>query len=460
MMMSTATTSLVEIAAEWRSARRLYSFYSALIREFQLEVPHCKELENPVDRAEREILDRVHKWFDQVDRQVQVAQMRQLLQSDRFGEEQLLRALLLRHLPQPQRDETLRDKLDYLLVQYFAAVAPHHPHDSQVPASEVAQALRPVLGSIAPREFPWVKQLEEIANSIDRCATLSELLDSGLVELGRNNKRALGPQYFSSEALIQITRFNFRLRLGFFRLMHSDLQAIRSAIQQLESAGVSSVDCREAGLGSEEPLTTMRTLCHQWKKPFREAYRAGQSFRQLGQIRNILAKKIQTTQSSTNGSVPTAAQATAPEFTVTAPDVSAQTESHAEATLERVIESISEQLFASKQKTTICSVVVGRAKEVLASWEVKAYVQAGDATCGAIQRAVAARCMVASAAAMAKEGNRTGLTEALDCSHHQAAAIQEQVAKAKERGDIDAAVSLAATAKRLLAVIDATEKLK
>jgi hypothetical protein len=458
-MMSTATASLIEIAAEWRSARRLYSFYSALIREFQLEVPHCKELENPVDRAEREVLDKVHKWFSQVDRQVQVAQMRQLLQSDRFGEEQLLRALLLRHLPQQQRDEALRDKLDYLLVQYFAAVAPHHPHDSQVTSSEVAQALRPVLGAVTPREFLWMKQFDEIANSVDRCSTLSELLDSGLVELGRNKKKALGTQYFSPEALVQITRFNFRLRLGFFRLMHSDLQAIRTAIQQLESAGVSSVDCREAGLGSEEPLATLRTLCHQWKKPFREAYRAGQSFRQLGQVRNILTKKIQAIGSVKSGATPAASQAGPPEFAVMAPDA-APSESHAEATLEKVVETISEQLFASKQKSTVCTVIVGHAKEVLASWEVKAYVQAGDASCGAIQRAVAARCLVANAAAMAKEGNKGGLAEALDCSHHQAAAIQEQVAKAKERGDIDAAVSLAATAKRLLAVIDATEKLK
>ena len=52
------------------------------------------------------------------------------------------------------------------------------------------------------------------------------------------------------------------------------------------------------------------------------------------------------------------------------------------------------------------------------------------------------------------------LAEALECAHVQAAVIQEQVAKAKDRGDIDSAVSLAATSKRLLAVIDETEKLK
>src|SRR5437016_2150597 len=139
--MSTATLPMVEVAAEWRTARRLYPFYSALIREFQLDIPHCKELENPVDRSEREVLDRIQKWFAKVDSDVQVAQMRQLLQGHRFGEEQMLRSLLLRHLPQDSGDEILRDKLDFLLVQYFAPVAPHHPHDDDVTSGEVEEAL-------------------------------------------------------------------------------------------------------------------------------------------------------------------------------------------------------------------------------------------------------------------------------------------------------------------------------
>jgi hypothetical protein len=48
----------------------------------------------------------------------------------------------------------------------------------------------------------------------------------------------------------------------------------------------------------------------------------------------------------------------------------------------------------------------------------------------------------------------------LDGAHVQAALIQEHVAKAKDCGDIDSAVGLAATAKRLLAAIDHAEKLK
>ena len=459
--MSTATVSLVEIAAEWRTARRLYAFYSGLIREFQLEIAHCKELENPVDRAEREVLDRIQQWFAAVDRQLQVAQMRQMLQNQRFGEEQMLRALLLRHLPQKPRDENLRDKLDYLLVQYFAAVAPHHPHDSDVSASEVQQALRPVLGDVKLREFPWTKELENIGHAVDKCSTLSELLDSGLVELGRKTKKDLGEIYFQPEALIQVTRFNFRLRLGFFRLMHSDLHAIRKAVQELEAARVAIVDCRQAGLGAEEPLATLRTLCHQWKKPFREAYRAGQSFRQLGIVRNVLTKAVQV-HSKHKPVVAAAGKADLP-LVSSEPLVAAAVndpDSQSHSNLEQVIETISEQLFAAKQKTTVSTVVLGHSREVLASWEVKAFVQGGDGACAAIQRGVAARCLLAEAAAKAKSGNAHALSSALESAHAQAAGIQEQVAKAKDRGDIDSAVSLAATAKRLLTMIDGTEKLR
>ena len=463
--MSTATVSLVEIAGEWRTARRLFPFYSALIREFQLNIPHCKELENPVDRPEREVLERIHRWFSDVDLQVQVAQIRQLLQNQRFGEETMLRALLLRHLPQDHSDQNLRDKLDYMLVQYFAAVAPHHPHDEEVTSAEVQETLQPVLGFVELRDFPWAKELDNIADAVDRCSSLTELLDSGLVELGRQAKRNLGDEYFKPSALIELTRFNFRLRLGFFRLMHSDLHAIRKAVQELEKMGVETVDCREASLGAEEPLATMRTLCHQWKKPFREAYRAGQSFRQLGIIRNVLngavmkqwAKNAKQGEQSPQQPIAAAGAVAAPSVAKAA---ASQNDTSYLDSLEQVIESISEQLFASKQKTTISTIVLGDSKEVLASWEVSAFVRGGDVFCGAIQRAVAARCLLSESAGKVRNGRTNGIGEALECAHVQAATIQEHVAKAKDRGDIDAAVSLAATAKRLLSLIEETEKLK
>ena len=474
--MSTATVSLVEIAAEWRTARRLYPFYSALIREFQLDVAHSKDLENPVDRPEADVLERVQQWFAKVDHHVQVAQIRQMLQSKSFGEEAMLRALLLRHLPQDHKDENLREKLDYLLVQYFAAVAPHHPHERNVASAEVQEALRPVLGHVQLQKFPWIRELEKVADAVDGCATLAELLDSGLVELGRNTKSGLGESYFQPAALIEITRFNFRLRLGFFRLMHSDLHSIRNALQELEGMGILTVDCKEAGLGSEEPLATLRTLCHQWKKPFREAYKAGQSFRQLGIVRNVLAKKVMSqwakrakaSSDAVHGTLaplppdPLPPQPLPPEPVLPAAPAKNGDADHAHfGNLEQLLESISEQLFSSKQKTTVSTVSVGESKQVLASWEVNAFVRGGDdEACLAIQRGVGARGLLFESGEKVKRGQPSRLAESLECAHVQAAVIQEQVAKAKDRGDIDSAVSLAATAKRLLAVIDETEKLK
>lgn len=466
--MSTATISLVEIAAEWRTARRLYPFYAALIREFQLDVEHSKDLEHPVDRAEREVLDRVQIWFREVDGKIQVAQMRQLLQSTRFSNEQILRALLLRHLPQDVRDENLRDKLDYLLVQYFAAVAPHNPHDDDVTAVEVQEALRPVLGHVEMRKFAWAKELENIADAVDRCSSLSELLDSGLVELGRKAKRALGAEYFEPAALIELTRFNFRLRLGFFRLMHSDLHAIRQAVYELEHSGILTVDCREAGLGSEEPLATLRSLCHQWKKPFREAYRAGQSFRQLGMVRKILANAVMVQWSKQAKAIeaglpPSDAAVSQPANLQPTPSLKPgvqEPDSGLPSGIEQTVEAISEQLFASKQKSAVSTVLVGASRQVLASWEVNAFVRGGDEACDAIQRAVAVRCLLQESADKMRSGQGNSLSRSLELAHIQAASIQEQVAKAKDKADIDSAVNLAATAKRLLALIADTEKLK
>ena len=104
---------------------------------------------------------------------------------------------------------------------------------------------------------------------------------------------------------------------------------------------------------------------------------------------------------------------------------------------------------------------MGESKQVLASWEVNAFVRGGeDQVCAAIQRGVGARALLFESAEKVKRGQPNRLAEALECAHVQAAVIQEQVAKAKDRGDIDAAVSLAATSKRLLAVIDEAEKLK
>jgi len=59
-----------------------------------------------------------------------------------------------------------------------------------------------------------------------------------------------------------------------------------------------------------------------------------------------------------------------------------------------------------------------------------------------------------------KRGESVDKAGALGIAHTEAAQIQERVAEAKDAKNIDAAVNLAATAKRLLALIEEAEKLQ
>src|SRR5579859_1011667 len=151
MTTTTATLNLGEVAEFWRVARRLYSVYIELDRTFELDMPPCRELEDAVDRPETDARERVRQWFDQVDARVQVWQLRQLLQSTNLQNEENLRYLIARHLEKKNKNESDKDKIDFLLVQYFAHCSPHGLNETSL--EEVARVLEPALGRLA-QSFP------------------------------------------------------------------------------------------------------------------------------------------------------------------------------------------------------------------------------------------------------------------------------------------------------------------
>src|SRR6266404_822072 len=285
MKMSTAVVNLSEVALKWRNARRIYPVYSELNRLFDLGVGPCRELESPINRSEPEVMERIRDWFDQMDNKVQVFQLRQLLQTTHLATEENLHALLARHLGKAEKPVSLRDKVDYLFVQYYAHCAPHDSHNTQIDFDHVAEILHPVVGDVSPLLPSFCDALDSTLKELDDCSSLGDLLQRKIVEKARAIKDEAGDKYFMPSVLVAFTRFNFLLRLGFFRLMHADLHAIRFAIHQMESRGQSSCDCTSAELSGQEPLIHLREICHDWKKPFRAAYSAGTSFAHLVKIR-------------------------------------------------------------------------------------------------------------------------------------------------------------------------------
>ncbi len=505
-MTITATLNATDVAEFWRVARRLHAIYAELDQTYELGQTPCLELEDSVDRSEPEVLERVRQWFDSMDAHIQVWQLRQLLQSTNLQNEENLRYLIVRHLERVQKTESDKEKIDFLLVQYFAHCAPAGMTEHQVTLDQVARVLEPALGRV-PESYPdWASALDEKLQRLNDCNNLEDLQNSGALLEVRELKLAVGDQYFEPGLLVAFTRFNFRARRAFFKAMHMDLHAIRSAVNELEQLGYATIDCREAGLTEAESLEQVRHVVHQWKTPFRAPYSGGSSFLQLILLRHSLQHALsqahtegrRTNQPSSGAPDPMIQNAAQGEvvdydpknflespvtgaqeqqsFAATAvalreepagssmpvvSDEGAADEPEEEDYLQRCVTDITAQLIAAPPKNTpsVSPIVLAGCKLLIATWEAQAFTSPADELALALQRTVAARTILHVCMERQRKNEPTDLGVALELARKQAVEMEARVAEAKESKNIDAAVNLAATTKRLLALIEEGEKM-
>ena len=270
------------------SFQALYPIYAALVREFVIEVSACPfDADGASDEAEAET------WLQQVDAEIQVHQLRQFLQTTPLASEAVLRNLLLHHLHKKVKSASDRDKIDFLLVQYFSLCAPSGLEDSDVDLEYVAQVLEPVLGQQESHLPDWLSQLESLMQAAGRCRRLSELLHGGTLEQGRKIKSQAGDRFFDPAAMVAFARFSFMIRRIFFRLMHDDLKSIQDGLRELERRGVATIDGRRAQFSAEEPVVRLRMICQSWKVMFHAEYSSGQPLRMLVDLRAAVDDALQ-----------------------------------------------------------------------------------------------------------------------------------------------------------------------
>jgi hypothetical protein len=294
-----------ELAAQWQEARSVYPIYLALTKQFDLGLPFSSEKRTLPDRPTQEVFDRVRRWLDDMDQQVQTHQLRKLLQSTTLNSsEEGLRALILRHLRKSQKNKFDRDKIDFLLVQYFALEAPPKIYHKQIDLQDVAQVLRPVFGEVEPTPLEWCRPLEAMIDGLRGFRSLRQLLTTNFISEGRKVKESAGGMFYDPASLLAFIRFNFLLRRAFIELMHADLIAIRAALEVLEGAGVRFVDCRRAGLSEAEPVPKLLQLCNEWKQPFQKEYTQNaveQAFSKLLALRAALEQAAEQTRARLEG---------------------------------------------------------------------------------------------------------------------------------------------------------------
>jgi len=473
--------------AQWKEARSVFPIYLALAKQLGLEIPFTQAKRNLPEKPDLETFSSVHEWLDSMDQRVMVHQLRHLLQMTTLNASETgLRALIQRHLRKPKKSNVDRDKIDFLLVQYFALCAPAKIYHKQIEPADVAHVMQPVLGDVDPDPLVWCAPLEQMIEALRSFRSLREILKTNFIEQGRKVKETAGGMFYDPAALVAFIRFNFLLRRTLIELMHADLIAIRAGLAQLQSAGARIIDCHHVGLSASEPLAKISAMADEWKQPFQKEYTersVSQAFDKLLGLRTdveqalekALGKPAEATplQSATQATRPPAGtkRASAESPTPNAkgkakerPGTPSAAEPDAAVVLdfENCMEQIWEQLIATppSRGRSMTTVKIGGARILMSSWEVTAFVSEDGPSAEDLRRAVVARVLVTAAMESAKEtGNATSLDRAMNMARVEVTRLQERVDVAKQAKDTEAAVNLGISTKRLLSALDEAEKL-
>jgi hypothetical protein len=281
----TPSTPVQDLATQWNNARRLYPVYFELAREFAIDVQASADLEAGVETPGKDAVEQANRWLDEMDQRVQVHQLRQFLQTSALVTPESLLNLLQHFLAKTPKTDGIRDKIDFLMVQYFSQMAPSGLDDGEVDLAYAAHALEPVLNQVELKTPVWLNALDRVLESARRCRSLDELLHGGVLEQGRKAKIQAGELFYLPVALVAFTRFGYLMRRVFFRLMLGDLNLIVDGLTELEEKGVQTIDCRRAQFSAQEPILRLRMICQSWKVMFQAEYSSGQPLRMLVDLR-------------------------------------------------------------------------------------------------------------------------------------------------------------------------------
>jgi hypothetical protein len=474
---------------QWDELRSVFPIYVALAKQLQLDIPIPQNKRILPEKIDLELFAQIQTWLDAMDQQVLVHQLRHLLQMTTLNaSESGLRALIMRHLRKSSKTTIDRDKIDFLLVQYFALTAPPKIYHKQIELGDVANVLRPVFGEVDTAPLPWCEPLEKMIVSLRGFKSLRDILKTNFIEQGRRVKESAGGMFYDPSAMLTFIRFNFLLRRTLIELMHADLIFIRSGLGQLQQAGAKVVDCQAVGLGKGEPIGKLEQLTDEWKQPFQKEYTertVNQAFDKLLGLRADIERALEKVLGKPSIAPPPPAAepekpaakrppvAEAPAPPPARPKEPKEKENVAPSSLpvdasehsldfENCMEQIWEQLISAppSRGRSMTTVKVGGARLLMSSWEVAAFVSEDGPAAEDLRRAVVARALVSSGLEQAKEtGNATSLDRALTIARVEVSRLQERVEVAKQAKDTEAAVNLGISTKRLLSALDEAEKL-
>src|ERR1700733_6033823 len=187
------TTGVTE--SQWVETISVFPIYLALAKQLGIAIPF-QQRKLP-ETPDPELSSQVQSWLDAMDQRVLVYQLRHLLQATTMNaSESSLQSLTERHLRKQTKSTFDRDKIDFLLVQYFALCAPAKIYHKRIELADVAEVIKPILGEVAPASLSWCQPLEAMIKSLHGFRSLREILKTSFIEQGRKVKEAAGGMFY------------------------------------------------------------------------------------------------------------------------------------------------------------------------------------------------------------------------------------------------------------------------
>ncbi|HTM35935.1 MAG TPA: hypothetical protein VL156_04250 [Terriglobales bacterium] len=263
-------------AALWKTWQRLYPLYCALAHEFVLEAPPCPDLDIGVGVPGPEAVREASLWFSAMDSRIQIHHLRHFAQTSPLMVEQAVSDMLFHALNANPESDGDRDKVDFLVVQLLAMRLPPRPTGSDISLTSAMKVFEALCGRAEGEPARFTKNLEKMIAEADSAKNLNALFTSRIIERSREIKHSCGADFFQPQSLGAFARFGYLIRRRFFQLMQQDLNAILDGLRELESRGVTTIDCRRAQFSAEEPIARIRMICNSWRVMFQAEYSSGQ----------------------------------------------------------------------------------------------------------------------------------------------------------------------------------------
>ena len=248
----------------WRKVRQLRPVYAAIAESFHFTPPPSTDVAT-IDMNDEDVF-RIAAWIEEIDAVSQPHHLRTVLQELDVCSSDLCVSTWLQHfLSKPARVAADRDKIDFLLSHYLRMNLPPSLQEGKPNLAAMRAILEPVLGSCESELPEEAREIDELIGIAERCRSLAEFEQSGIIRRGRELKLRSGESYFTPVFLLAFTHFNAVVRRECLRLMDSDLKFIGDALNRLEQQGITHIDCTAANWSEREPVSELKNKWATWE---------------------------------------------------------------------------------------------------------------------------------------------------------------------------------------------------